>query len=140
MLPWILFEFFHTSAVICKQRFLHKNQIAQYLQTTNTKTLIKVILESSQKLLQIPSETSALRQPIQFFTGRSILSYFLRLSCYNFHIALTKSIKLNFFKKIALQPLKTGQNSDSYGNPARNNGSLKYFRKYFFCSVFFNIT
>ena len=27
MLPWILFEILSTSAVICKQRFLHENEI-----------------------------------------------------------------------------------------------------------------
>ena len=32
MLPWILFEMLLTSAVICKQRYLHENEIVQYLQ------------------------------------------------------------------------------------------------------------
>ena len=32
MLPWIFFEILLTSAVICKQRFLHENEIVQYLQ------------------------------------------------------------------------------------------------------------
>ena len=32
MLPWILFEILLMSAVICKQRFLHENEIVQYLQ------------------------------------------------------------------------------------------------------------
>ena len=31
MLPWILFEVFPASEVICKQRFLHGNEIVQYL-------------------------------------------------------------------------------------------------------------
>ena len=31
MLPWILFEILPTSAVICKQTFLHENEIVQYL-------------------------------------------------------------------------------------------------------------
>ena len=33
-----------------------------------------------------------------FFAFRSILSYFLRLNCYNFRTALTKSIKQQFLK------------------------------------------
>ena len=33
-----------------------------------------------------------------FFTGRSIFSYFLRLNCYNFLTALTKSIELHFLE------------------------------------------
>ena len=32
MLPWILFEILLTSASICKQMFLHENEIVQYLQ------------------------------------------------------------------------------------------------------------
>ena len=31
MLPWILFKILPTSAVVCKQRFLHENKIVQYL-------------------------------------------------------------------------------------------------------------
>ena len=32
MLPWILSKVLVTSAVICKQRFLHENEILQYYQ------------------------------------------------------------------------------------------------------------
>ena len=32
MLPWILFWILLMSAVICKQRFLHKNETVQYFQ------------------------------------------------------------------------------------------------------------
>ena len=32
------------------------------------------------------------------FTGRSVLSYFLRLNCYNFRTALTKSTILHFLE------------------------------------------
>ena len=32
MLLWILFKIFLTSAVICKQIFLHENEIVKYLQ------------------------------------------------------------------------------------------------------------
>ena len=34
MLPWIFFGISLTSAVICKQRFLHENEIVQYLQNS----------------------------------------------------------------------------------------------------------
>ena len=33
-----------------------------------------------------------------FITGRSVFSYFLRLNCFDFGIALTKSIKLHFLE------------------------------------------
>ena len=49
---WTLFEILLTSAVICKQRLLHENEIVQYLQNINTKTLSRVISESPYKLLQ----------------------------------------------------------------------------------------
>ena len=54
MIPWILFETFFTSAFIYKLRFLHENEIVQYLQNYNTKTLIKIILENPYKVLQMP--------------------------------------------------------------------------------------
>ena len=47
MLPWILFEIFPASAVICKQRFLHENEIVQYL--TNYKYVNQ---DHFKKLLQ----------------------------------------------------------------------------------------
>ena len=52
MLPWILFEILLTSAVICKQRFLHENE-NDIFKATNTKTKDKATLESPYKLLQI---------------------------------------------------------------------------------------
>ena len=63
---WTLFKILLTSAVICKQRLLHENEIVQYLQNKNSKTLIKVILESPYKLQQTPSKTTTLRQPAHF--------------------------------------------------------------------------
>ena len=54
MLPWISFEILLASAVICKRIFLHKNETCNIFKTTNTKMLIKAILERSYKLLQIP--------------------------------------------------------------------------------------
>ena len=67
MLLWALLEIFLTSAVICKQRFLHENEVVHNLKTTNTKTLIKAILEAMKS--NDPKTT------IHFFMGRSIFSY-----------------------------------------------------------------
>ena len=69
-----------------------------------------------------------------FFRRCSILSYFSSLNCYNFLIALTKSIKLHFLK-IVLEPLKRSQNLHSYGNPGRSNSPLKIFENCIFCDV-----
>ena len=67
MLLWALLEIFLTSAVICKQRFLHENEVVHNLKTKNTKTLIKAILEAMKN--NDPKTT------IHFFMGRSIFSY-----------------------------------------------------------------
>ena len=61
-----------------------------------------------------------------FFTGRLSFSYFLRLSCYNFQTALTRSIKLYFLN-----------NSHSCSIPVRNNCPLKIFKSYGFFAMFF---
>ena len=50
--------------------------------------------------------------------------------------ALTKPIKLHFLE-IALKPLKTGQNSHSYGNPVRNNSTINIFKNYSFLQYSF---
>ena len=49
--PGRLFEILLPSSVISKQKFLHKKEI---FKTTNTKTLIMVILKSPYKLRQTP--------------------------------------------------------------------------------------
>ena len=98
MLSWILFEILHTSAVICRQRFLHVNEIVQYLQNykyqdVNHNQFRKPLQASSNAMKNdFPSTTHA------FSTGRSVLSYILRLNCLNFRTALTKSIKIHFLK------------------------------------------
>ena len=98
MLPWTLFEILLTSTVICKQRFLHENEIVQYLhnykyQDINQGHFRKPLQGSTNGIKNnCPTTTHT------FFTRRSILSYFLRLNCYNFRPALTKSIKLHFLK------------------------------------------
>ena len=84
--------------LLANRDFCTKTRLFNIFKTTKTKTLIKAILESLYKFLKIPWKTISLRQPIHFFTGRSILSYFLRSNCYNFRITLTKWIKLFFFK------------------------------------------
>ena len=75
------------SAVICKQRVLHKNEIVKYLQNlknqdANQDHFIKP-LQASTKPMKIDCPTIA----HTFFMGRSILSYFLCLNCYNFQTA-----------------------------------------------------
>ena len=98
MLPWILFEILLTSAVICKQRFLHENEIVQYLQSYKHQNIRQ---SHFRKPLQASTNTiknSCLTTAHTFFMGRSVLSYFSRLNCYHFRTALTKSIKLHFLK------------------------------------------
>ena len=71
-----------------------------------------------------------------FFTDRSIFSYFLCLNYYNFHTALKNSIELRFIE-IGCWPLKTNQNSPTYSNSARDNGSLKIFKNCVIFAMFF---
>ena len=85
------------SALICKQRLFHKNEIVQFFKTTNTKTLIETILKSNYKPLKKPRKTTTLKQPINF-SCCSIFSYFLRLNCYNFRTVLTNQSIYIFVK------------------------------------------
>ena len=65
--PWELFEILLTSAVICNERFLHRNKIAQYLQNYKYQdVIIKAILENPYKLLQTSRKTTTLKQLIYF--------------------------------------------------------------------------
>ena len=57
ILPRILFGILLTSAVIRKQRFCTKTRLRNIFKTTNTKKLIKTILESPNKILQMPWKT-----------------------------------------------------------------------------------
>ena len=85
-------------AVTWKQRLLHKNEIVQYLQNSKYQDVdqghLKKPLQASTKAItnNYPKIAHI------FFTGYSISSYFLSLSCYNFGPALTKSIKLHFLE------------------------------------------
>ena len=78
MSAWTLFEILLTSAIVCKQKLLYENEIVQYLQHKNTKTLIRAILESSYKLLQTPQKIATLGQSTYFFMGCLIFTYFIR--------------------------------------------------------------
>ena len=131
MSPRALFGILLTLAVICKQRFLDKNEIFQYLQNYKYQDVnqdyFRKPLQGSKNVMK----TNYPKTAHIFFTGRSIFSYFLRLNCYNFCTALTKSVKLHFLE-IAFELLKTGQNSHSYSNPVRNNGPLIFFKNYVF--------
>ena len=65
--PWELFEILLTSAVICNERFLHRNEIAQCLQNYKYQdVIIKAILENPYKLLQTSRKTTTLKQLIYF--------------------------------------------------------------------------
>ena len=120
MSPSVLFEILLTSAVICKERILHKNEIVQYLQNYKHQDVnqddFRKPFQASINAMQNDYRKTA----HTFFVGRSILTTFLRLNCYNFRNALTKLIKVHFLE-IAFQPLKTGQNSHSCSNPVRNS-------------------
>ena len=73
------------------------------------------------------------------FTVRSIFIYVLRLNCYHFRIALTKSLKLHFLR-IALQHLKTIQDSYSVGIPIRSYSTINIFKNYVLFPMFFRKT
>ena len=61
-LPWMLFEIWLCQQLFAKKDFCTKTRLCNIFKTTNIKTLIKFILESPYKLLQIPCKTTALRQ------------------------------------------------------------------------------
>lgn len=73
---WALMEIFLTAEFICKQRFMHENEILHILKTRNTQTLIKAILENSYNLLKIPWKTTTLRQPKHFSQTTQFLPTF----------------------------------------------------------------
>ena len=76
MLPRILFEILITSAVICKERLLHENEIVQYLQNYKYQDInqghFRKLLQASTNAIKIDCPTTA----HTFFTGCSVLSYF----------------------------------------------------------------
>ena len=98
MLPWILFEILLTSAGIYKQRFLHENKIVQYLQNYKYQDINQGHFKKPLQASTNGIKNNCLTTTHAFFTGRSILSYLLRVNCYNFRTALTKSMKLHFLK------------------------------------------
>ena len=102
ILLWMFSKILLTSTVICKQTCSHKNEIKQYLQNykfqnVNQGNFRKPLLTSTNSMKNDHPKTAQ-----TFFTGHSVLSYFLLLNCYKFPIALTKSIKLRFLKSSAL--------------------------------------
>ena len=99
--------------------FCTKTRLCNIFKTTNTKTLIKAISESPYMLLQKPLKTTTLRQPK--YSSRAV--QFLAVFKFNFHTALTKSIKLHFFRNCTL----VSQNRSKLRQPIRNNGPLKKF-------------
>ena len=91
------------SAVICKQRLLHKNKILHSYKCYGVdQTDFRKPLQSSTKNMKkkYPKRTHS------FVTDRSIFNYSKRLNCFNVCIILTKLVKLHFLETV-FQPLKT---------------------------------
>ena len=90
MLLWINFEILIKYVIISKQRYLHENKIVQYLQNNKYQDFnqdrFRKSLQASTNLM----DNNYPKTAHTFFMYRSILSYFLRLNCYNFCIALKK--------------------------------------------------
>ena len=127
---WTLFVILLTSAVICKQRLLHGNEIMQYLQNCKC---YNVDEEHSKKSLQ--SSVGLMKRSYLWTTrtilkGRSILGYFSRLNCRNFCLILTKVAKL-YFLETSLKCLKIFQKWYPYNYPVRNNGPFLTFQRPF---------
>ena len=127
------------SAVICKQRLFHKNEIVQYLQNYKYQD---VNGDNFKKQLQTSKKAKKNNYPEtahKFLMCCSIFTYFLRFYCYNFRTVLTnQSIYITSINcEISLYPLKTGQNSHSYSNLVRNNGYLKVLFLFLFYFLFF---
>ena len=90
--------------------FCTKTRLCNIFKTTNTKTLIKAILESFYTILQTPWKATTLKQPIQFSWAVQFLATFYvwiiitfallwqNQSNYNFqklHFSLSKQVKIH---------------------------------------------
>ena len=75
--------------------FLHENEIVQYLQNYKYQDINQGYFRKPLEAFTNAIKNSYPKTAHTFFTGRSIFIYFLRLNCYNFLTALTRSIKLN---------------------------------------------
>ena len=73
---WIIFEILLTSAVICKQKLCAEKKLCNIFKTTNTKNLIKTILENHFKLLKTPGKTTILKQSKHFLQVVQFLATF----------------------------------------------------------------
>ena len=60
-----------TSAVICKQKRFHENDIVQYFITSKVMALTKAILESPYRVLPRTSGTTTQKNAPLIFTGCS---------------------------------------------------------------------
>lgn len=115
---------------------MHENKTVLYLQNCKYQDINR---DGFRKPEQVSTNTMKNNYPKTahtFFMDRSIFSYFLCLNYYNFRTALKNSIKLRFIE-IACWALKTNQNSPTYSNPARDNGSLKIFKNCVIFEMFF---
>ena len=113
-MPFHLFEFLLKSAVTCKQKRLHGNEIAQY--QGHFRKPLEGFANAAKR--NCPNLTHTI------FTDRLIFSYILCLNCCNFRITFTKSMKLHYLES-ALHYLKIRQNSHSCCYPRRDYGPLK---------------
>ena len=66
MLAWILFEILLTSAVICKKRFLHENEIMQYLKSCKYQDFKQGHFRKALQASTNTTKTAALQDSIHF--------------------------------------------------------------------------
>ena len=105
---WTVFEILLTSAIICIQRVLHGNEIAQYLQNYDRhesgKGHSRTPLQSSKSYIQIEN-TKTIRL---LFKGSWILSYFWHSNWHHFGYILGKVAKPHLLESLQ-KSLKTRQ-------------------------------
>ena len=113
MLPQALFVIQLTSAVLCKQRFLHRKKFVQYSPIPFQKALIKFYRVHEKENI------------CTTFKDRKIFSFriLLMFNSHNFCLILTKVAKLNFSGSTS-KCLKTGIKLYLHNQPVRNNGPL----------------
>ena len=97
------------SAVICKRRFLHENEIVQYLQNYKYEEVNQGRFRKTKQASTNVIKNNYPKTAHTFFTGCSIFSYFFtfNLTCYNFRTANFILVSQNRPKFTVLQqPIK----------------------------------
>ena len=79
------------SAVIYKQKVLHGNEIVQYLQNYKCQDVTQDPFKEPLQASTNPMKNNCPAIAHTFFTGCSILGYFLSLSCYNFRTVFNQT-------------------------------------------------